>query len=139
MNESGVVDIDGLDIAQSDLLQQAFKNVVEKPSECEPPYTILQGGEFVNEYGRHNEFGLPTTSSDAGVNHLLGAFPYLFPYGAGGFEIDRSSPVSYIEHAQWAVRYTDGRSARNITFLSLVLNVIQKRQVCLGSELQVMF
>lgn len=73
------------------------------------------------------------------MNHLLGAFPYLFPYGSGGFETNRPTPVSYIEHAQWAVRYADGRFARNVTFLSLVFNVIQKRQVCLGAELQVMF
>lgn len=116
---------------------QALKNVIEDLAGREPPYAILRGDEFVNEYRRRDESGHVVSCSDTGINHLLGAFPYLFPYGTGGFETDRPIPVSYVEHACWAMRYVDGRFARNITFLCLVFNVLQKRQVCLGAELQV--
>lgn len=70
-------------------------------------------------------------------NHLLGTFPYLFPYGAGGFEVKRRKKVSYQEHAKWALRYHDGRFAKNITFIAQVFNVIQKREVCKAAEIQV--
>lgn len=131
------MDVDGLNIQESDLLMQALKNAIEEPTGREPPYAVLRGGDFVNEYRRRDESGRVVSCSDVGINHLLGAFPYLFPYGIGGFETDRQIPVSYVEHARWAIRYADGRFARNITFLCLVFNVLQKRQVCLGAELQV--
>jgi len=37
------------------------------------------------------------------LNHLLGCFPTLFPYGLGGFEVARTIDVPYEAHIRWAI------------------------------------
>ncbi len=55
----------------------------------EDKYFIRRGSAFINEYARINtETGERTDGGPGNPNHLLGAFPWLFPYGCGGFEVD---------------------------------------------------
>ncbi|KAH9033810.1 hypothetical protein EDB85DRAFT_1816708, partial [Lactarius pseudohatsudake] len=69
-------------------------------------------------------------------NHLLGSFPCLFPYGLGGFEVDRPRKVSYQAHARRVLRYADKRFRKDLHFIFQVFGVIQKRQVCAAATLQ---
>ncbi len=69
-------------------------------------------------------------------NHLLGAFPVLFPYGIGGFETTRRSPIPYEVHAYWALQYGDCRFRKDLHFVFQVSRVIQKRNICRSAVLQ---
>jgi hypothetical protein len=67
----------------------------------------------------------------------MGAFPVLYPYTEGGIETDRPIPVSYAEHARWALQYWDKRFRTDLHFVFQVFGVLQKRQVCNSAGLQI--
>ncbi|KIK32555.1 hypothetical protein CY34DRAFT_110924 [Suillus luteus UH-Slu-Lm8-n1] len=118
----GILDSNVSDIDDEQILAHALSNMTEK-------YSIQRGSTFVNEYPRlsaDKTFGIGDSDNP---NHLLGAFPYLFPYAAGGFEVQRPRPISYEAHAQWAMRYADRRYRKDFQFMFQVFGVIQKRQV----------
>jgi hypothetical protein len=140
MQELGVVDVEGGDVSSESLVEKAFQNVAQDfqhPVMEEKGYVVRRGSECVNEYARRDEQGHFTHGADDYPNHLLGAYPYLFPYGEGGFETERPRAVSYVEHARWALQYEDRRFSRHMSFIFQVFGVIQKRQVCRSAELQV--
>jgi hypothetical protein len=92
----------------------------------EKGYVVRRGGECVNEHAGHDEQGCFADGADDYPNHLLGAYPYLFPYGEGGFETERPHAVSYVEHAQWALQYEDRQFSCHMSFILRVFGVIQK-------------
>lgn len=51
--------------------------------------------------------------------------------------IDVYMQVSYAEHARWALRYADRRFRLDVQFIFQVFGVLQKRQVCTASCLQI--
>ena len=58
----------------------------------------------MNEYARVDPLmGQRNNGGPGDANHLLGTFPTLFPYGQGGFEIDRPVMVPYETHVWWAL------------------------------------
>lgn len=136
MNETIVVDVNGLDVATDELLYHGIQNTFFNKVP-EPKYLYQRGTKFVNEYGRRDDDGNLFDGTNDNPNHLMGAFPYLFPYGVGGFETKRKRNISYSEHSVWALRYHDGRFANNMSFMGQIFNVLQKRRVCRAAELQV--
>jgi uncharacterized protein YnzC (UPF0291/DUF896 family) len=140
IHELGVVDIEGEDVSCGKLVENAFRNAGESFDDTatnEEGYVFRRGSECVNEYARRDEEGLITEGEDNNPNHLLGAFPYLFPYGEGGFETKRPRAISYVDHARWALEYEDRQFLRHMSFIFQVFGVIQKRQVCRAAEVQV--
>ena len=102
----GVVDIDGVDVTDSELMAHALANCCQMVQEED--YMIRRGSAFVNEYTRVDpSTGQRHDGGPANANHLLGTFPTLFPYGQGGFEIEWPVTVPYESHVQWALRYED--------------------------------
>ncbi len=90
--------------------EHALINGVNAPtplSHGEEHYKVKRGSQFVNEYARKTDDRLRTDGGPSNPNHLWGAFPVLFPYGIGGFETTRRSPVPYEVHACWALQYGD--------------------------------
>jgi hypothetical protein len=80
----GVIDAEASLLSNQDVLANAFANT----SGCfEESYVVQHGSGFVNEYARHDETGVQYAGTSSDPNHLLGAFPCLFPYGLGGFEV----------------------------------------------------
>ncbi|KAF8441076.1 hypothetical protein L210DRAFT_3363751, partial [Boletus edulis BED1] len=79
----------------------------------------------------------PISGNEDDSNHLLGAFPCLFPYGYRGFEVDRPRKLSYAEHVRWALCYADRRFRLDIHFVFQAFGVLQKRQVCRSTCLQI--
>ncbi|SJL05242.1 uncharacterized protein ARMOST_08608 [Armillaria ostoyae] len=71
-------------------------------------------------------------------NHLLGAFPVLFPFGIGGFETSRHVNVPYEVHARWVLMYTDRHFHQDLHFVFQVFSVMQKRNICRSSVLQML-
>jgi hypothetical protein len=139
IQENAVVDTQGHDIADHLLLASAITNTADQQSTLasSADNIIHRGKSFVKEYPRRDADGVLTINENDNPNHLLGAFPYLFPYGRGGFETNRPYPVSYSDHAKWAIRYADKRFVKNMAFLSQIFGVQQKRMVCKAAELQV--
>ncbi len=80
----------------------------------------------MSEYGRKSDDGLRTDGGPSNPNHLLGAFPVLFPFGIGGFETSRHVNVPYEVHARWALMYADRRFRKDLHFLFQVFGVVQK-------------
>jgi len=108
----GVVDVDGLQIPDRELMAHALLNSMTSTNEVEDVtdrYVYKRGGRFVNEYTRTREDGSRYEGDPDNPNHLLGSFPVLFPFGTGGFETDRRVKVSYERHIKWALSYYDKR------------------------------
>ena len=83
----GVVDIEGEDVLESELMAHALANSCQLRQEED--YMIQRGSAFVNEYARVDPLtGQRNDGGPSDANHLLGTFPTLFPFGLGGFEID---------------------------------------------------
>ncbi|SJL05062.1 uncharacterized protein ARMOST_08434 [Armillaria ostoyae] len=116
MQSHGVVDANGNEIIDEDLRDHALINGTlppEPPSSAEDRFKVKRGSRFVSEYGRKSDDGLRTDGGPSNPNHLLGAFPVLFPFGIGGFETSRHVNVPYE-----------------------VFGVVQKRNICRSSVLQ---
>lgn len=129
LSHLGVVDVDGLEVTDSELMAHALSNCAQFLREED--YMIRRGSAFVNEYARVDSLtGQRNDGGPGDPNHLLGTFPTLFPFGMGGFEVDRRINVPYETHVRWALRYEDRRFRKDPHFPFQVFGVCQKRQVC---------
>ena len=81
----------------------------DKEADITERYAYKRGGRYINEYARTLEDGTRYEGDPENPNHLLGSFPTLFPYGAGGFETNRLVKVTYEKHIRWALCYHDKR------------------------------
>ena len=107
-------------------------------SERMKAFAVKRGTQFVNEYPRRDECTDELfNGGTSDPNHLYGAFPRLFPYGQGRFEVARPRKVPYEMHARWALKYQDRRFRKDLHFLFQVFGVIQKRKVCSAAKLQI--
>lgn len=131
----GVVDVAATDVQDNEVLAHALRNVAR--NDKDHGWAIRRSSDFVNEYPRRDSQGNLTDGYGANPNHLLGSFPWLFPYGKGGFEVNRPSKVSYEQHARWAIRYEDKRFCLDFHFIFQVFGVLQKRSLCAAATLQI--
>ena len=99
-------------------------------------WAIKRSSDFVNEYPHLSEDGTRSAGTPDNPNHLLGTFPCLFPYGEGGFEVDRPTTVSYEAHCRWALRYSDKCFRLDHFFIFQAFGVLQKREICAAAALQ---
>ncbi|KAF7318390.1 ATP-dependent DNA helicase [Mycena chlorophos] len=134
----GAVDVGGDSLSQEELFMNAAQNLLR--GEAAPgrraDYGVRPGSSFINEYPRmHNK--ARTTGGPENANHLLGAFPTLYPYALGGVEVDRVDGVSYDAHVKWALQYADGRFRRDLYFVFQVFGVRQKRDAASSSSMQI--
>ena len=129
MSHLGVVDIDGIEVTDTEVMAHALANCSQLIQEED--YMIRRGSTFVNEYARVDPLtGQRNDSGPGDPNHLLGTFPTLFPFRQGGFEIERRISMPYKVHVRWALRYEDRRFRKDPHFPFQVFGVCQKRQVC---------
>lgn len=135
MQSLGVVDVAATAVPDNEVLANALLNVSQS-DKCDG-WAVKRSGDFVNKYPRVDESGTRFAGSTENLNHLLGSFPCLFPFGLGGFEVDRPVKVSYETHARWALRYEDKRFRKDHHFMFQLFSVIQKRQLCSAAALQI--
>ncbi|KAF8263081.1 hypothetical protein EI94DRAFT_1807788 [Lactarius quietus] len=131
----GVIDVAANDVDESEILAHALANV--SWSDRASGWAIKRSSDFVNEYPCLSADGSFSLGTPKDPNHLLGTFPCLFPYGLGGFEVDRPRPVSYDSHCHWALRYSDKHFRQDHFFMFQVFSVLQKRQICAAAALQI--
>ncbi|KAF7310022.1 ATP-dependent DNA helicase [Mycena indigotica] len=91
LHAHGIMDVGGDNIPESTVFAHAVDNLLSKPFAQD--YAVRKGSAFINEYGRRDENGDRYDGGPSNPNHLLGAFPTLFPYGLGGLEVDREEKV----------------------------------------------
>ena len=135
LSHLGVVDIDAFQVTDSELMAHALANCSQLIQDED--YLVRRGSTFVNEYARVDpSTGQRSAGGPSDANHLLGTFPTLFPYGEGGFEVERQVNVSYEANVRWALQYEDRRFRTDPHFPFQVFGVCQKIQVCRASVLQ---
>ncbi len=62
-------------------------------------------------------------------DHLLGAYPCLFPYGIGGImDINRRLQLTYREHANYLLQLADNRFRKHYSFMFVTFNIIQRQE-----------
>ncbi|CAE6416282.1 unnamed protein product [Rhizoctonia solani] len=64
------------------------------------------------------------------------AFPFLYPYGAGGIEMERDVPVSLQDHIRANLHYWDRRFRTNSTWPFVFFGLLQKRQALNAARTQ---
>ncbi|KAJ7431847.1 hypothetical protein B0H11DRAFT_1941243 [Mycena galericulata] len=131
----GVVDVQADMVPDSDLLAHGLSNVASNV--VQKDFLIRKGSAFINEYPRVDEDGNRFDGGPGNPNHMLGAFPVLFPYGKGGLEVERDVTVPYEAHVRWALQYSDRRFRKDLFFIFQTFGVIQKREVCRSAGLQI--
>ncbi|RDB20715.1 hypothetical protein Hypma_012141 [Hypsizygus marmoreus] len=137
LTANGIIDVGADDVPDTDILAHALNNTTMEEHLTEK-FHIRRSSAFINEYARIDPVtGQRFDGGPSNANHLLGAFPVLFPYGVGGFEVGRPEPVPYETHARWAVQYWDKRFRKDLHFVFQVFGVIQKRRVCRSASLQI--
>ncbi|KAJ7177868.1 hypothetical protein C8R46DRAFT_1160285 [Mycena filopes] len=105
----GVVDVAGESVPDSELVAHALANV-SAPA-VQKDFLIRKSSAFVNEWARRDDDGNRFDGGPENPNHVLGAFPVLFP----------DVNVSYEAHVRWALEC-------DLRFIFQVFGVIQKRQ-----------
>ncbi|KAJ3567966.1 hypothetical protein NP233_g6020 [Leucocoprinus birnbaumii] len=137
LQAQGVVDVTGRSITDSEILAHAFANTaLNRPGNQN--LLIKRGSAFINEYVRYDPVtGEHNDGGPSNPNHLLGCFPWLFPFGCGGFEVDRQINVPYETHTRWALLYSDKQFRLDHQFIFQVFGVMQKRAVCRAASLHI--
>lgn len=137
MYSMGLVDMSQHSVPDQSLVAHALANIASQPTSNVEELCIKHGSAFVNEYCRRDPItGERCDGGPSNPNHLLGCFPCLFPYGAGGFEVDREVDIPYEAHIRWALRYEDRRFRLDPWFMFVAFQVSIKRAVCRAAMLQ---
>ncbi|KAJ3561239.1 hypothetical protein NP233_g10314 [Leucocoprinus birnbaumii] len=125
----GTIDVTGCTIPDTELMAHALANTAAELSGVD--LKIRRGSSFVNKYARIDPVtGERSEGDPSNPNHLLGSFPWLFPYGCGRFEVKREIDVPYETHARWALTYSDKWFRLDLRFVFQVFGVVQKRSIC---------
>lgn len=135
LHSLGVVDVAANDVPQNEVLAHALTNVAQ--DDKVEGWAVKHSSDFVNEYPCKTSDSILMEGSYKSLNHLLESFPYLFPYGMGGYEVQQAVKVTYKTHAWWSLRYEDKWFQKDLHFMFQMFSVIQKRQLCTSTCLQV--
>jgi hypothetical protein len=135
LHSLGVVDVAATGVEENEMLAHALVNLTQR--DRAEGWAVKRSSDFVNEYPRRDAEGALSEGTSDNPNHLLGTFPCLFPYGRGGFEVDRPIPVPYDAHGRWSIRYSDKRFREDHLFIFQIFGVLQKRQLCAAAALQI--
>nr|GAT47463.1 predicted protein [Mycena chlorophos] len=131
---NGVLDLNGSEITDSDIFSHGVENIVPGPIAID--YGVRKGSAFISEYARVDDEGERFDGGPTNPNLLLGAHPVLFPYAAGGIEVDREEDVTFEAHVQWALEYGDKRFRKDLLFTFQVFSILQRRRICRSTCVQ---
>ncbi len=135
----GSIDANGHEVINEDLTAHAVSDSINIPvpeSFGEEHFKVKRGSHFISEYGRKQDDGTRTDGGPANPNHLLEHSLFFFRMVSGGLKTARCIDVPYEVHARWALQFGDRRFRRDLHFVFQVFGVIQKRNICRSSVLQ---
>ena len=135
LNFTGSADTDMTTLSLKDLMAWGTMNTWNDGEEG--VYAIRHGQRPVRDFGQIRG-SREEASRDAmnGSNFFERAYPCLYPWGRGGVESIRETPVSFTEHVKWSLQYFDRRFRLHGTFPFLAFGISQRRQVLLAARLQ---
>lgn len=139
----GMAQLDQPSASPADSAPVVFPSVVITDVDGSAPSNELRAAAFGHVKERGGAFiGIPHDRAPANefFNPSLfpKTFPTLFPYGIGGFEDEtRLTSISLKHHVRHLLRLTDRRFQEHPSFLFIVFNMLQRREVLLRSSLKV--
>jgi len=102
---------------------EQMKSVLANMEEHEGGYAVRHSNQPVSEFGcGKGKYGTLL------LNPIAAAYPTLFPYGVGGFEVPRKQTISFDEEVHCALQYHNGRFRTHHSFAFVVFSIEQKRQ-----------
>ncbi len=108
-----------------------MKSVLANMEEHEGGYAVRHRNQPVSEFGcGKGKYGTLL------LNPIAAAYPTLFPYGVGGFEVPRKQTISFDEEVHCALQYHNGRFRTHHSFAFVVFSIEQKRQALRSAWLQ---
>ncbi|KAE8225183.1 hypothetical protein CF319_g2024 [Tilletia indica] len=118
LEHHGLVDVNGAAVGSSVRTVNALANTT---SSIRPDLLIKHGSTFIKEYDNPGLFP--------------GMFPTLFPWGIGGFESKRQVPLSLVRQGSHLLDLADPVFRRHLSFVFVLCNIKQRRQIHLNSRL----
>ncbi len=116
------------------MMTWALSNSEEKGSkEC--AYAVRYGNQPVSTFGP--AMCNTDQNPDNVENYFEKAFPTLYPYGCGGIEAPRRTPLPFRKHAQWCMKYHDRRFQTHEMFPLIAFAILQKREALLSAKMRV--
>ncbi|KAE8222469.1 hypothetical protein CF326_g8372, partial [Tilletia indica] len=118
LEHHGLVDINGASISSAERTAGALFNVTGSDR---PELVVKYGSAFIKEYDNPALFP--------------GMFPTLFPWGIGGFEQQRQTPLGLAKQGSYLLDLADPAFRRHQSFVFILCNIKQRRAVHNGSTL----
>lgn len=130
---NGGVDTDQTNITDTEVMLYGLSNLWKEDQEG--GYTVRYSRRPANDFGRPRK-GEERPYNPNAPNFWERAYPCLYPYGRGGIEADRESPLSFIEQVRWSLEHHDGRFRRHENFPFLAFGIEQRRQALNSARIQ---
>lgn len=146
----GVIDTLGTSLATDTKFNQALQAIYLPHGTSEhftlptefPSHLYREPASFLSRQPGQDDlweikYDSTTFANEYDPNFLPSAFPTLYPFGIGGIQ-DPNRPInvgSMQKHVRILLLQSHEAFARHETFMFVVFNVLQRRQICLGSRL----
>lgn len=131
----GTIDTDLSKVSTEELLLHGLANT--DGSSCrEGGYAVRHSRTPVNDFGHTKAKSKDSTSTSTPKNFSVYAFPCLYPYGEGGIEAERETPVSMQDHIRHNLHYWDRRFRIHPTWSFVFFSIQQKREALMGARIQ---
>ncbi|KAE8222309.1 hypothetical protein CF319_g4469 [Tilletia indica] len=118
LEHHGLLDVNGVNIPAHTRSAAALANAT---ATLHPDLILRHGSSFIHDY---NNPGL-----------FPGMYPTLFPWGIGGFESKRRTNLSFARQASHLLDLADPCFRRHWSYIFVVANMKQRRQIHLGTRL----
>jgi hypothetical protein len=140
----GIIDVEGTTVSNEAKVFQALHGIYI-------PHTKDQHNLLLDDFPSHLYRTAPSQrqedlveipygdmgfANEYETDHIMNAFPTLYPYGVGGFgDINRSISVSWDRQMSALLLQSHRLFARHEAFMFVIFNFFQRRQICLGAKL----
>ncbi|KAE8233026.1 hypothetical protein CF326_g1939 [Tilletia indica] len=118
LEHHGMLDVNGMSVPAHTRAASALANATGMER---PDLVIRHGSRFIEDYNNPDLFP--------------GMYPLLFPWGTGGFESKRHTPLSFGRQATYLMDISESTFRRHWSFIFVVANIKQRRAIHLGSRL----
>ncbi|KAE8251867.1 hypothetical protein A4X13_0g3812 [Tilletia indica] len=118
LEHHGVIDVNGVRIPEHARTASALRNATGQER---PDLVVRHGSSFIQDYNNPDLFP--------------GMFPTLYPWGTGGFEGTRATPLSFERHSKYLLDLADPAFRRHWSFIFIVANIKQRRAIHQGARL----
>ena len=134
---SGTVDTDLVKLTANEMMMWDLANLWKDG--CEGGYSIRHGHLLVHDFGRPleetNDYSETTIDLNK-PNFFEKVYPTLFPYGHGGIEADRASPVKFCDYIIWALQYFDHCFQKHEMFPFVAFGISQQKVALRSAQVQ---